>query len=176
MYSIPAQSLDFNAILQLLTEAAQIGALIGILLGTFVFVLTERGTTALPYMLGGALIGGALAFVFFGTALSTSLQSGAFDVFGTASQNTQARTAAITLYGNIVLYTLIGAALGAAVSSFQRVVVGAFYGLLLGVGSGVVLLLANQQLGITIAGPLATILIAVVCLVGFVVINLGGKK
>ena len=168
MSSLALQS-QFNFILALITSGFSLGGITGILIGAIAWSASEKGGRGVMNMMIGAVLGLIIGFVVVGTGIIDQFTS--FEAIleggGLSSPNT---FGAIL---RIIFFTLVGMAVGSAVSSFGRALFGGLIGIAAGTISGVLLILINIQAGISIVGPAASMIVAVITLLLVGIMSVG---
>ena len=153
--------IDFSFWTNLLVNGFFVGALIGAIIGVITWVVTEKGTNVI-FVLSVAFIIGLIVGVYMeGGAVLRALSGGPEALL----ESTEAIR--LTLFNSTVgiMHWLFAAlALGAAVASLRRAVMGALLGGIIGTLSGMVMILLNTNLKFSLSNPLTEVLIALTCM------------
>lgn len=161
--------MNIDYLINLFTEGALLGGLIGLVMGVIAWTFGEKHGTALGYIIGGGVLGLLLGFILVGSGLLKTFGS-VEQLFYNADQGGDATFLAIV---GIARIALIGAAVGGAIASLGRAVVGAVMGLFAGTTAGILLILLNGRYGLAISGPVATMIIAALTLILLAIMAIG---
>ena len=169
--SLTAQQITGNYLFFLIQSGFTLGGIIGAIMGSIGYSLSERGNRALATLMLGGVFGLFLGlFMVGGTLLSTFSSMDALFMNANQASNAAFRSALGVLW-----FTLVGAAIGGAVSSLGRALIGTIAGLAAGTFAGIILVLLNLEFGFRVTGPIATMLVGIATLL-LLVISLSGSE
>lgn len=169
--SIPAQ-ITGAYLLDILRNGWALGGIIGAVMGAIAWTINERGSSAIGSMLAGAVLGLFVGFFVVGTSVLSNFSS-AEAIFMNADQATGSTVRAIL---GILWFVLLGTALGGAVVSVGRALLGALAGVFAGTVAGMIITLLRIEMGLNVVGPVATLLVGATCLILIIIMSVGRDK
>ncbi len=165
--------LDINFWTNLLVDGFFLGALIGTIVGAITWTVTERGTN-IVLILSLSFILGLIFGVYMEGGPLLALLAGGTDAILESTE--RVRTIVFSSIVGVIQWLFAFLAIGSAVSSLRRAIIGALIGTIVGTIVGMVMLLLRGQFALTMSSTLADVLIAILSMLMLTVLALNQSE